>query len=284
MHDGSQMSFEHSKKRYERFFEEHDYTQGQIASLKSFIERVRATGDQIPYGAGNRYILKADYIELALNYHLGLPMACRPTLARMELAVQRRAGEYQRNVKKCESVYAHCVSLRDFIAAYYEAFPCDDVDVQKMKQLAEIHDIAEDIWTDFSPADKKKYNVTAELKQLLEAMAITLLFESPDLQNQKNLLEEYENKTSEEAKIVSDFDKIHFLLRVYDLDRKGLSADGHLSDEIKKSVDEDIVLQTSEGKKLKAQVFDEKTHDDMMALYDKSLPAGKKAAAQAQVR
>lgn len=173
-----------------------DFSEADINELRAFIAR---TGELGKYIDGQM----ASYVS-------GSP-ATRGV--RAEFDVARLTRWTSDDVKGAQSVLKHSRSLARFI----EAYPDDRLpeDRRHLVALAQVHDKAEALIGDMTPAQKKRYEISGDFKKKLEAMAICILYESAGLSHERTLIEEYEAHETDASKIVSDFDKCYAVMEAY---------------------------------------------------------------------
>lgn len=87
-------------------------------------------------------------------------------------------------------------------------------DVEKLLKLAILHDLEEAITGDLTPQDKENIGKTAVQAERTSAReALLVLFPSSSRKNYRKLWSEMETKTSKEARLVKELDKLEMALQ-----------------------------------------------------------------------
>ncbi|RGB30322.1 HD domain-containing protein [Rhizophagus diaphanus] len=135
----------------------------------------------------------------------------------------KRTGWIQFNIKNPESISDHMYRMSILALLLND----DDLDKNKCVKMAVVHDLAEGIVGDISPAE----GITKEEKHRREMEAMQhickeLLGNSIQSQEIFSLWQEYENGETMEAKFVKDLDKFEMILQAFEYeksDKKDLS-------------------------------------------------------------
>ncbi|CAB4440540.1 unnamed protein product [Rhizophagus irregularis] len=135
----------------------------------------------------------------------------------------KRTGWIQFNIKNPESISDHMHRMSILALLLND----DDLDKNKCVKMAVVHDLAEGIVGDISPAE----GITKEEKHRREMEAMQhickeLLGNSLQSQEIFSLWQEYENGETMEAKFVKDLDKFEMILQAFEYeksDKKDLS-------------------------------------------------------------
>ena len=231
-----------SAKDYERYLLScPQFSEADIDKLRDFIARAGQLGQDIDWKFTSYYAHNPE---------------TRVARAQFDLVNTPRGGWVQRMSENAGNVLHHSRAMARFIEHY------DDPDLPQdrshMMALAEVHDMAEAIITDLTPKDKQKHNISKELKALLEAMAIAIIYEAPSLTREKELIEEYESKSSEAAKMVSDIDKCYAVLEAaHQKINPNVRRKQPLGEEIFESVTDGRLLKTPMGERLLAKIRQE---------------------------
>lgn len=112
----------------------------------------------------------------------------------------KRSGWLMNNIEDPESDAEHSFG----VALLVMMFTPESLDRQKCLELALVHDLAEIYAGDFTPFD----DITPEQKDKLEKEAAARLASETGWQNLCNLVEEYNDKMTLEAKFVGLIDKL----------------------------------------------------------------------------
>lgn len=217
------------------------FTEADIMQLRDFIARSGQLGKDIDWKFASYYAHNPE---------------TRVARAQFDLVNTPRRGWVQRMSENAGNVLHHSRAMVRFIEHYDDsALPQDR---SHMMALAEVHDVAEAIITDLTPKDKEKYSISKELKGLLEAMAIAIVYEAPSLGREKELIEEYEAKSTKAAKMVSDIDKCLAVLEAaHQKINPNVSRKQPLVEEVFESVANGRLLKTEMGERLLAKIRQE---------------------------
>jgi len=130
-----------------------------------------------------------------------------------------RSGWVKKGVAKPESVAEHSYSLAMLIVLYVQRFKTD-IDLNRALLMALLHDVGEIVIGDITPHD----NVGKDEKYQQEAEALQTILRENGLEGLFPLWEEFEERTTPEAKLVTQLDKMDAYLqaRQYQLDQAGL--------------------------------------------------------------
>jgi putative hydrolase of HD superfamily len=142
------------------------------------------------------------------------------TMAR-GLKTTKRTGWVMREVPEPESVADHSwrISLMAMVASF-----SDNVNTDKCIKMALVHDLAEAAVGDITP----HCGVSDSDKHQLELDAITkmtnMLGDSMGSEEILGLWKEYEDGTTEEAKLVKDMDKLEMILQAQEYEMDGANG------------------------------------------------------------
>jgi len=140
------------------------------------------------------------------------------TMAR-GLKTTKRTGWVMREVPQVESVADH--SWRMTLMAMVAAQQNSNVDVSRCVQIALVHDLAEATVGDITPhcgiSDEEKYRRELEAITTMTSKLGGALGGDEILQ----LWKEYEEGTTEEAKLVKDLDKLEMILQAQEYEEDG---------------------------------------------------------------
>jgi putative hydrolase of HD superfamily len=140
------------------------------------------------------------------------------TLTR-SLKTTKRTGWIMRKVHQPESIADHMyrMSLMSMIASFSDGA----LDTNRCIKLALIHDLAEAKVGDITPhcgvSDKEKYDLELETMQYISKMLGPMMGGDEILE----LWKEYEEGTTEEARLLKDLDKIEMILQAQEYEVEG---------------------------------------------------------------
>ncbi|XP_075514536.1 uncharacterized protein LOC142549463 [Primulina tabacum] len=133
------------------------------------------------------------------------------------LKTTKRAGWVRKDVQKPESIADHMYRM-GLMALIAPDLP--GVNREKCIKMAIVHDIAEAIVGDITPADGiPKLEKSRREQEALESMC-ELLGGGPRAKEIGDLWMEYEENSSLEAKVVKDFDKVEMILQALEYEKE----------------------------------------------------------------
>ncbi|XP_073018331.1 uncharacterized protein [Primulina eburnea] len=133
------------------------------------------------------------------------------------LKTTKRAGWVRKEVQKPESIADHMYRM-GLMALIAPDLP--GVNREKCIKMAIVHDIAEAIVGDITPADGiPKLEKSRREREALESMC-ELLGGGPRAKEIGDLWMEYEENSSLEAKVVKDFDKVEMILQALEYEKE----------------------------------------------------------------
>ncbi len=137
----------------------------------------------------------------------------------LQLKKQKRTGWVLRNVESPESVADHSYGVALCAMLIHD----DKINWQKACMMALVHDMAESLVGDYAPGQ-----VSQAEKQKQEHNAMhTLIYEklkgSPRALEINALWQEYEERTTAEAKLVKDLDRFEMILQAHAYEQNGQS-------------------------------------------------------------
>jgi 5'-deoxynucleotidase YfbR-like HD superfamily hydrolase len=246
-----QISLTGDYKPFERQLIELGVTGDAIGQFRDFVNR-----------SGERGQLIASRFQLLLD----TPPDERLTKADQELGDVMRQGWLERGYEMHSSIREHSIGLARIIKQYQaEGMP---EDTTRMQHMARYHDIAEAIITDFTPKEKELYGLDDALKHTLETMALAVIFESPLHHGVCALVEAYEGRACEDAKLTSDIDKCYAVMEAIDIDRRYGDAAEPFFNEVSQQLRESNKLSTDVGEALMKKLENPKERCAVMAQFD----------------
>ncbi|XP_073145112.1 uncharacterized protein [Henckelia pumila] len=133
------------------------------------------------------------------------------------LKTTKRAGWVRKEVQQPESIADHMYRM-GLMALIASDLP--GVNREKCIKMAIVHDIAEAIVGDITPADGiPKLEKSRREREALESMC-ELLGGGPRAKEINDLWMEYEDNSSLEAKVVKDFDKVEMILQALEYENE----------------------------------------------------------------
>eukprot|EP01132_Coremiostelium_polycephalum_P010957 gene10957-13424_t len=139
-----------------------------------------------------------------------------------KLKITKRTGWVRNGVHLPESISDHMYRMAMFGMCLDKSIVGVDggsIDKVKCMKMALVHDLGESLVGDFTPDDK----ITKDEKYTLEKDAmikITNTLSSEVGQEIFNLWQEYEDCSTNEAKLVKDFDKFEMILQAYEYEKQ----------------------------------------------------------------
>ncbi|MCF7808962.1 MAG: HD domain-containing protein [Candidatus Marinimicrobia bacterium] len=131
-----------------------------------------------------------------------------------QLKTLSRSGWVQSGfpVEKVESIASHSYGMAMLVLYLEPELQVQGIDVDRALRMALIHDTAESITGDITPAD----GVLLDDKFSAESEAITTIYKQLGNGNRfRELWDEFENGQSQEAQLVKRIDKLDMLVQAY---------------------------------------------------------------------
>lgn len=128
------------------------------------------------------------------------------------LKLSKRTGWYHHNVPSPESIADHMYRM----ALLAMLLDVDGIDVQKCAMMALVHDLAEALVGDLTPLCKVSKNEKQQREQAAMRELTELLGNSVSRKRIIDLWHEYEERESEESKLVKDLDLFELCLQAYE--------------------------------------------------------------------
>ena len=137
----------------------------------------------------------------------------------LKLKHLERTGWTRKNIKNPETVASHSYQMA-LMALYLSKDYSNEYDFNKVIKLCLCHDLAESIIGDITPTDELYKN-----KKDIEIQAMKKLSLECDFTELYELFLEYEDKSSKEACLANDLDKLDMYVQSIDYETKNLSLD-----------------------------------------------------------
>ncbi len=152
--------------------------------------------------------------------------------------------------EKCETVAGHSFSVALLCLSVIQKYKFD-VDVLKCLKMCIVHELGEIYLGDYTPFD----NITPEEKHNQERIAVKKVLKDIKFDNDYlEIWEEFEERKTEESKLVGELDKLEFLLQAvaygYDISYFNYSL-SKIESDYAKSIVKELKVKTAGWKKPK---------------------------------